>query len=307
MKVSVIIPTRDRGAIFDKTLIAAMDALQDMDAEILVVNDSTKGVPHVPTNVSNVRLLSNEGKGVAAARNLGAREATGDLLLFLDDDIVISKGGVKHIFRLHETWAPMAINPDWSYPPELMDMLQNTAFGRFLKANHMTSFEGWYADATWRNQAFFESKSVASFHLSLRREDFERASGYDEKFPYAGFEDYDFPQRLRKAGVSFRIDTRVLVLHNEADRLNLGNWLNSQERRAFTRAIAVRQGYSQLALSYPSIKRVVLELILFTYPLWFALLSNWPFGRRLDRIAFAGIGYLQAAKIYQGYSRGMKS
>jgi GT2 family glycosyltransferase len=307
MKISVIIPTRDRGEIFDKTLGATVDALQGLNAEILVVNDSTNGVPSVPPASPNTRLLSNEGRGVAAARNLGAREATGDLLLFLDDDILIDKAGIRHIVKLHELQAALAINPDWSYPPELMDVLHHSAFGRFLDAHHMTSFEGWYDDATWRNRAFFESKSVASFHLSLRKEDFDRTSGYDEKFPYAGFEDYDFPRRLRAAGVSFRIDTRVQVFHNEADRLNLGNWLNSQERRAFTRAIAVQQGYAHLALNYPAIKRAMLQLILLGYPLWLVLLSNWPFGRRLDKLAFAGIGYLQAAKIYQGYSRGMKS
>jgi GT2 family glycosyltransferase len=188
-----------------------------------------------------------------------------------------------------------------------MDALHHSAFGRFLEAHRMTSFEGWYDDSSWKKQTLFESKSVASFHLSLRKADFDRTSGYDEKFLYAGFEDYDFPRRLRAAGVSFRIDTRVQVFHNEADRLNLGNWLNSQERRAFTRAIAVRQGYSHLALNYPVIKRVLLQLILFGYPSWLVLLSNWPFGKPLDKLAFAGIGYLQAAKIYQGYSRGMKS
>jgi GT2 family glycosyltransferase len=307
MKISVVIPTRDRGAIFDKTLAAAVDALQGLNAEILVVNDSTKGVPHVPPTYPNTRLLSNKGRGVAAARNLGAREATGDLLLFLDDDIVINPDGIRHIVRLHESPAALAINPDWSYPPELMDVLHHSAFGRFLEAHHMTSFEGWYDDATWQNRAFFESKSVASFHLSMRKEDFDRTSGYDEKFPYAGFEDYDFPRRLRATGVSFHIDTRVRVLHNEADRLNLGNWLNSQERRAFTRAIAVRQGYDHLVLMYPPIKQLALQLILFSYPLWLALLSHWPNGKRLDKLAFAGIGYLQAAKIYKGYSRGMKS
>lgn len=170
----------------------------------------------------------------------------------------------------------------------------------------MTTFEGWYGDPTWKSQALFESKSVASFHLSLRREDFARTSGYDENFPFAGFEDYDFPLRLRKAGVSFRIDSRIRVLHNEADRLNLKNWLQSQERRAFTRAVAVRRGYANLALTYTASKGAILQLALFTYSFWLALFSYWPFGKLWDKLAFTGIGYLQAAKIYQGYTRGMK-
>lgn len=307
MKLSIIIPTRDRGEIFNQTLQSAVSAVAGLDAEVLVVNDSPTGTPIIPVNLKNVRLLSSEGRGVATARNRGAREASGDLLIFIDDDVVIDATTVRKVIEQHETNDKIALNPDWVYPPELVEVLHHSAFGRFLFRHGMTSFEGWYADKSWKPQEIFESKSVASFHLSLKRKDYEQTGGYDESFPFAGFEDHDFPLRLKKAGISFLIDTRIQVFHNEADRLSMKNWLASQERRAFTRAVAVRKGYEHLALSYSPLKRALHSLLAMGAPLGTVVMSSWPFGKWLDGLAFAGIGYLQAVRIYQGYARGMKS
>jgi len=307
MKLSIIIPTRDRGEIFNQTLQAAVSAVAGLDAEVLVVNDSLAGAPIILTNLTSVRLLSSHGKGVATARNLGAKQASGDLLIFIDDDVVIDAITVRKVIAQHETEDHIALNPDWVYPPELVEVLQHSAFGRFLFRHGMTSFEGWYADKSWKHQEMFASKSVASFHLSLKRKDFVRTGGYDESFPFAGFEDYDFPLRLKKAEISFRIDTRIRVFHNEADRLSLKNWLTSQERRAFTRAVAVRKGYEHLALPYSPIKKMLHFILAIGAPLGTTVMSAWPFGKWLDGLAFAGIGYLQAVRIYQGYARGMKS
>jgi len=305
MKLSIIIPTCDRGEVFRKTLASAVAAIQEFDAEIIVINDSRKSTPTVTNEYERVRLHANEGQGVAAARNHGARLAQGDLLLFIDDDILISQETVRHTMGVHAHEPEIALNPDWTYPPDLLRQLERSAFGRFLQAHQMTTFKGWYADSDWKEQSLFESKSVASFHLSLTRENFLKTGGYDSKFPFAGFEDHDFPLRLKAAGIKFRIDTRICVFHNEADRLQLKIWLKSQERRAFTRAVAVHQGYKQLALHYSPAKKFALTVLsgLSNFTGDSVPVPNW---RAADPVAFAWIGYLQAAKIYRGYISGLK-
>lgn len=306
MKLSIIIPTCDRGVVFDGTLRWAMEAIHGLDAEIIVVNDSPRSMPTIPEDAKRVTLLRNPGKGVGAARNFGARNATGHLLLFLDDDVLVTNQTLLAVMEVHRQHAGIALNPDWIYPPDLVSKLNGSSFGRFLEAHQMTTFRGWYADASWKDQALFESLSVASFHLSITPEDFQRSGGYDEQFPFAGFEDYDFPLRLKKAGIRFRIDTRILVFHNEADRVLLDGWLGGQERRAFTRAVAVHKGYQQLTLDYPLLKRWLLSCAQAVYPflLWNA--KRIPNRKSFDAFAFKWFGYLQAVRIYQGYSRGLK-
>lgn len=234
MKLSIIMPTKDRKQIFDSTLSAAINATRHLDAEIIVVNDSRTEHVEIP-EVTHVRLVQNPKAGVASARNYGVKMSVGELILFLDNDIIISKGSIDHVLSLHFDQAPACFNLNWEYPEETLKKILSNPFTRFLNAFQMISFKGWYNDASWRDNELFPSKSVASFHLSILRRDFEKTGGYNEDFQLAGFEDYDFPVRLKKAGIQFFIDARVTVCHNETDKLDLDNWLTNQQNRAYTR------------------------------------------------------------------------
>ncbi len=285
MEVSIIISTKGREAIFNETLACALQAIQNLSAEILIVNDSKTSTPKFPVD-SRVRLLSNPREGVAAARNHGARNSTKELLLFLDNDILISEHSLKHIIALHEKNANVCYNLNWEYPDDLKEKLDRTAFGRFLKAHEMTSFRGWYNDKSWESMTIFRSPAVASFHLSILRTDFDRAGGYQEEFPFAGFEDYDFPKRLRKHDVSMFIDSSVTVYHNETDRLEMENWLMNWERRSASRKAGVKLGYSELTIYYNPLKKLLLKTGLGTFPLMMAIFRYWPNIRIGDGFVF---------------------
>lgn len=298
MQVSIIIPTKDRVSVFQKTLDAALQATTHLLCQIIVVNDSKESIPVVPENVT---LISNPGQGVASARNAGARLAVAPLLLFLDNDILISKESIDHTLQLHNQIENAAINLDWLYPETLQAQLSKSSFGRFLKAQKMTTFEGWYGE-NWQRNALFSSNAVASFYLSILKTDFERAGGYTENFPHAGFEDYDFPKRLKAAGINFYIDSRIQVLHNEEDRINPDNWLSNQQRRAETRRVAVDMGYHELAIRYAPWKTSVLQTINLTYPIWRAVLNIFSLSSALDSLYRNWISLLVAARIYKGYN-----
>ncbi len=302
MQLSIIIPTKDRSEVFDETLRYAVQAIDHFDAEIIVVNDSKLSQPLIPGEFKKVRLLNNLKMGVASARNAGAKESKGDLLLFLDDDIMISRDSVEHVLKLHQEEKKGCFNVNWEYPISLQESMRLTQFGRFMKANGMTSFRGWYADPSWRDNALFQSKSVASFHLSVSRKNFEMTKGYNEQFPHAGFEDYDFPLQLRDAGLSFYIDSRVTIFHNEEDRLKLENWLSSQERRAATRRVAVNLGYEELKLTYGLGKKILLTVVTTCSGLLLILLKSIPNFKSLDPLYFKVTAVLQAGKIYKGYT-----
>ena len=228
--------------------------------------------------------------------------ATGKLLLFLDDDIVISKQSVAHVLQLHQEYSNSCFNLNWEYDPDVEALLKSTSFGRFLKFHRMTSFKGWYNDPTWVDNAIFPSTSVASFHLSIEKSVFEKTGGYNESFPFAGFEDYDFPRRLKKIAVSFFIDTRVTVFHNEIDKLNLHTWLLAQQRRATTRKVGSLQGYPELALTYGRWKTTILELVSKSERLWMTLLGVMPNTVVCDAMYFKILSLVQSGRIYKGYT-----
>jgi glycosyltransferase involved in cell wall biosynthesis len=81
--VSVVVPARDAG----RTLGACLEALGaqcgvDGDYEVVVVDDGSTDDTAAVAGRFAVRLVRQGPRGVAAARNAGARVATGEILAF---------------------------------------------------------------------------------------------------------------------------------------------------------------------------------------------------------------------------------
>jgi glycosyltransferase involved in cell wall biosynthesis len=85
--VSVVIPTRDRWILLSRAVGTAL-AQREVSLEVLVVDDGSQlPAPQLPVlSDPRVKLLEAPARGVAAARNHGARFSTGGWLAFLDDD-----------------------------------------------------------------------------------------------------------------------------------------------------------------------------------------------------------------------------
>jgi glycosyltransferase involved in cell wall biosynthesis len=89
MKVSVIIPTFNSAALVASAVDSAL-AQTAPPSEILAIDDGssddTRG--RLAVYGERIRYLHQENRGVAAARNMGLREARGELIAFLDADDV---------------------------------------------------------------------------------------------------------------------------------------------------------------------------------------------------------------------------
>lgn len=302
MVLSIIIPTYNREKILEQTLASAGEAVKHLAAEIIVVNDVKGNELKMPSCPVPIILTRSKKPGVAAKRNLGAHLAKAELLLFLDDDILISKSTIDHIIKLHAVDENICVNLNWIYPPRLTTKLTDSSFGRFMIAHNLVSFKGWYNHSSWRDNELFQSPSVASFHLSISKNNFSKTGGYNESFIEAGFEDYDFPVRLKKIGIKFFIDTRMLVFHNEEDRVTLDSWLIRQQRGAYTRKEAVMLGYDELKLHYGVFKVIAFFVIALLRNTLLVLIGGFSKRTFLDPLSFRLILLLQAQSIYRGYS-----
>ncbi|OKO75007.1 glycosyltransferase [Bradyrhizobium sp. AS23.2] len=93
--VSVVIPAKNVAAYVGETIASALT--QREITEVIVVDDgSTDGTASIVLGIRDprLRLMTNDSAGVSAARNFGARHASGDWLLFLDADDRLRPGAV---------------------------------------------------------------------------------------------------------------------------------------------------------------------------------------------------------------------
>ncbi|MEQ6121915.1 glycosyltransferase family 2 protein [Reichenbachiella sp. MALMAid0571] len=304
-ELTIVIPTKDRTNILRESLVQLVNATYHVSVEILVIND---GGELSDLGINDLQIIPNEGRGVASARNTGVRNAQSSLILFMDDDIWLTKEAIDHILIFHKEHPNSVLNINWIYPESLAAALRSTSFGRYLQYHGFTSLKGWNQSSVWYEQSLFETHGITSQNLSIRKTTFNKVGGYNQQFPFAGFEDHEFSSRLRSNNIKIFIDSSVMTYHNECDRQEIGNWLERKYRSGITRKVGVEMGFSELEIHYSWHKKMILILILVFAPILKLMAVNHLTNRNktLDPISFRIIGVLLAGSIYRGYSASYK-
>ena len=223
--ISVVIPTRNRAVILRETLEALFSAAPQHGTtlEVLVVEDGDGEALDVALACLDrpLRVLRSGGRGAAAARNLGAAAARHELLVFLDDDIILTPGSLQRHLDTHGRF-PRALVSGVARPD-----------GHVLQEAERTASLG---------DGVFPVAKVASFNLSVPRQDFAAIEGFDERFPFAWSEDQEFCFRASARGLEMLVDEGIPCLHKEADRLRSEAWLRRQllSRKALVATLAAR-------------------------------------------------------------------
>lgn len=300
MQASVIIPTKDRLEILTETLRTVSAAIEGIDAEIIVVNDSRKTKPNVQGNHRMV-VIDNPGKGVASARNAGADIAKSECLVFMDDDFLIEPTHLISAIAYANKEPGRVYLFDWTYPPEMIKSLLDNHFGRYLIEHGYTSLRGWLA-GEWQEAEVFELTGGASYFFAIQKTTFQLVGGYDERFPHAGAEDYDFVSRLRKMGIRYYLDRRLVIYHNEKDRLDPVGFFARKKRNGETIALAGELGYGELKINYSLAKRVTMEMLSGMKPVILWIHSAIPELPVFDTLYFRLTNILLAIHFFEGYS-----
>jgi GT2 family glycosyltransferase len=235
--VSFVIPTFRRPDALATTLaaVARTDFPRDQ-LEVIVVDDDANTdtravVERAGEQLPGIRYLSQQNRGAARARNLGAGEAQGDVLVFLDDDIVVEPEHVQRHLAALGDFERALVNGHWEFSPDVAAQLESTPFGRFR-----IGVERWVKDGiakTPLDDGRLAPETVTAANLSLERELFWRLGGFDETFPFAGYEDQEFSHRATQAGCQLVYDPAIRLLHNDR-RVTLRQFCARQERGAMT-------------------------------------------------------------------------
>lgn len=103
MKVSIIIPIYNMEKTLDRCLNSVVNQTYD-DIEIILINDGSKDssldiAMSYQKKDNRIIIVNQENKGISVARNNGLKEATGDLLAFVDSDDYIELDMIEKLTR----------------------------------------------------------------------------------------------------------------------------------------------------------------------------------------------------------------
>lgn len=189
---SVVIPTYNRKPILEKCLQALEHQQFNPTAiagyEVVVVDDgSTDGtVEWLQTSAAfpHVRLFQQNHQGPAVARNLGVAKATGDTIIFIDSDLVVTDRFLQ------------------SHADALLQGAQSSGgnrlftYGRVINTCNFDNPTSEPFKVTDYSQAFFATGNVA-----IARTWLEKAGLFDTRFQLYGWEDLELGVRLKQLGL----------------------------------------------------------------------------------------------------------
>ena len=199
LSISIIVPVFN-GATYLEACLKAIHDLRPAPLECIVVDDgSTDGSAQIAQAAGAIMVSAPGPRGPAFARNLGARTARGELLLFVDADVVVPPDALARIAaRFAENPARDAVIGSYDQDPASPDLLS-----QYRNLLHCYTHQRGQA----RTCGFWTGCGA------MRREVFWAHGGFDEAHTRPCIEDLELGTRLRQAGRQIWLDKGLQVKH----------------------------------------------------------------------------------------------
>lgn len=221
MKISVIIPTYNRGYIIGEA-IASVLSQSYADFEVLVVDDgSTDETQEVVQTLTEGRvryLRCERNDGCSAAYNVGISAATGQLIAFLDSDDIWKTDyldrQVSFLTRHTEVdvvFSDTEIREERTTIPSLIGLM--TAFSSLLDAHPQA--EEFVFTARQMYVCLLEEVPIKPSACVIRRKVLEKAGGFDTAWPSGT--DWDLFLRLSRFASFGYINQQLVVQRRTGD------------------------------------------------------------------------------------------
>ncbi len=189
MDISIVIASKDRPELLQRVYRAVCDQRipSGIDYEIIVVDDGSTP-PYTAEQFPRVRFLRTEGVGPARARNLGVAHASGTVVMFTDDDVIVDSEWLASAWEFlvaHREHA--GVTGDTSSPP--YDPIREHSVEDHVGGSYLT------CNVAYRRQAL----------LSV--------GGFDRLFPHAAHEDRDLAWRIEEQCGPVGFCSEMKVVH----------------------------------------------------------------------------------------------
>lgn len=210
--VSVILPTRNRGHLIERSLLGVLNQTYT-DFEVLVVDDaSTDDTEIIVKSLKDERIRyirEEKNIGAAAARNLGIKLAIGKLIAFQDSS---------------DEWSPLKLAKQVTAFSETHEKVCVVYTGSWRKDHGIRVY---IPSLTVKNRqgdihkALLWGNFVDTPSLLVRRECFDKAGMFDERLPR--FQDWELCLRISKYYHFRLIDEPLFIAYCQEDSISFNS------------------------------------------------------------------------------------
>lgn len=197
--LSVVIPVFNGASSLADCLHAVFRSAHQ-PLEVIVADDgSTDASPRIARQFGVKLLETGERKGPAAARTLAAEHARGEIVVFVDADVILQEDTLGAFSSL------FAADPDLA-----------AAFGSYDDQPAATNFVSQWKNLShhwFHQQARPEAQTFWAGCGAVRRSIFLGMGGFDTRYRGATIEDIEFGYRLRNAGYRILLQARSQATH----------------------------------------------------------------------------------------------
>jgi glycosyltransferase involved in cell wall biosynthesis len=223
--VSVVVPAKGSQAHLDRCLVALGEQTYPAGLlDIVVVDDASE----IPLKVSDPRVRLERHAphgtfGAGRARNTGANACIGEILVFLDADVLVAPTFVEEHARWHHAVPYAVVSGVLGFAD--FDQLDAAGLIQVLRKEGLDAAVGdaGHDSQEWRDRHFLRShdltveapdlfRSTIGAVTSLQRSMFERIGGYRE-VGVRGVEDTEFGYRLHAHGGLFILERTTRLWH----------------------------------------------------------------------------------------------
>lgn len=201
LDVSVVIPAYNRG----EDVLDCVRSIQKslfQPKEIVVVDDGSTDNSVELLKSNNITVIEHgNNRGTAAARNTGAKHTTGEIIAFIDSDVIIHEDTILklvEVFQHDETISVIVGLPDKT------NKFQGICTEHFIMRVYfrLFSYSGYLS--------FTNGTTTAA-----RRSTFDRVGGYNEVLETPGTEDVEFGLSVYQNNEKIYLDKTNVVTHNK--------------------------------------------------------------------------------------------
>jgi len=200
--ISFVIPALDEEKYIVKTLKAIKAQKTKLKYEIIVVDGKSKDNT-VKLAKKYGRVIIQKTRGISNARNLGAKAAKGEFLVFIDADTVIEQDYVSRVIgylKKHPKVAGVTARLNYDFSKFFWKIIW------------------WFAERYILIRSYFGKGRLTGINIAMRRDTFKKFKGFQE----VPSEDVAFTAALWKFGQTKYLTSTVT--HSSARRFNKEPW-----------------------------------------------------------------------------------